>query len=385
MIDQINYIYPLHLSTAIILAGLMGTATMLWRIRMRKIGGITGIFFTLFFFFITLYAICQALYPTATTVEIATIISILDIIFGTAIWFFLFLAGEYAASDRPAPHRVAFVSLWYGIVTCGLFLSLFLPPGSGLIYVSFNPEFGWVLRVAPLYIILNTIFGCSALGCFLQFCLKAYNLAPASKFGSHVRQLVVALSIGLAIDIVLITGGWFFEDWMLISPSLTMINTAIFQVIAFLLLFREYRIIYLVPHRAYGLFVLNTTSGTQYFHHEFDKSEVTITHSDLVGGALTAVNSLVQESLNLDKTEWIQEFSTSHRSFLLDMRPEFEIVGVLLISKPTEILRNSLAKLMDSLCLMWEERGLKETTRISDEMEAYFEKILKESFPFVPE
>jgi uncharacterized protein YdeI (YjbR/CyaY-like superfamily) len=92
----------------------------------------------------------------------------------------------------------------------------------------------------------------------------------------------------------------------------------------------------------------------------------------------------VQESLHLDKKEWIQEFGTRQKSFLLDIRPDVKLVGVLLVSKPTEILRNALAKLMDDLSYLWVKEELIETTRIPEELQAKFEELLKISFPFIP-
>ncbi len=377
---SIDQIYPFHVITSILLASLMGTATIVWWIRMRKIGGIAGICFTLFFFFTMGFAILAYLYPIAPNERIATNYGVIAFICANTCWFFLFIAGEYSYSDRPMVWRVVPVVVGYGVVISGLIITFFLPPGSGLIIMTYTAPFGWVLNLSFTLFILNASYAFIALILFIQFCYRGIRAAPKNKFGSHVRKLLIALSLGLWIDCCLVATTLNPEATAIIGPSLIMANTSFFQIIAFVLLFREYRIVYFMPHRAIGIYVVNH-SGQVLYNYIFQKHVVTA-EGELLGPAVNAINSIVHQTLNLPKLELIRELRTNSQTFILDMRPTEDVVGLLVVSKSTPLLHKALSAFVDNLIakrISKQTENDKGGKRIDGELLP----VLKITFPFI--
>jgi len=100
-----------------------------------------------------------------------------------------------------------------------------------------------------------------------------------------------------------------------------------------------------------GLIILDT-AGFVAFDHQFQREEIPTAFRDMLGPALTAVNHLVQETLEFHEVEWIRVFRTDTQTFLLDVRAEADLVGLLVVSAPTQLLRRSLARTMDGLALI---------------------------------
>ncbi len=377
---SLDQIFPFHAIISILLASLMGTATIVWWTRMRKIGGIAGICFTLFFFFTTGFAILAYLYPTAPNQRIATNYGVIAFMCANTCWFFLFIAGEYSYSDRPMVWRVILVVIGYGAVISGLITTFFLPLGSGLLFMTYTAPFGWVLNLSFSLFILNASYAFIALVLFIQFCYRGIRAAPKNKFGSHVRKLFIALSLGLWIDCCLVAFTLNPEATAIIGPSLIMANTSIFQIIAFFLLFREYRIIYFMPHRAVGIFVVDA-SGQVIFNYIFQTQEVTV-EGNLLGPALNAINKVVHETLNLPKFEWIQELRTASQTFILDIRSNDDLVGLLVVSKSTPLLRKALSTFLDTLIA---KKAIVKTdaNKVTREKNMELLEDLKITFPFI--
>lgn len=379
-------IYPLHIFTGLLLACLMGIATIVWSLRMRKIGGIAGICFTLFFFFSMLYAIYEMICPTVVSESVAINWSVFVFIFVNTAWLSLFLAGEYSYSDRPLVWRIFIVVFGYGFAVCALLVSLFLSPGTGFVTVTYINSFGWVMHLTYTAFILEGGFAVCALLLFLQFCFRAIRAAPKNKFGSRIRKLLIALSFGLLIDGFLVAVTYNYEyfpmlqEFAFIGPSIIMAITSFFQIIAFVLLFREYRIIYFMPHRAIGIYVVNH-SGKVLYDYIFQKRDVS-EDSNLLGPAVNAINSIVHQTLSLPKLELIRELRTKSQTFILDMRLSEDVVGLLVVSKSTPLLRKALSTFIDNSIA----NGISNQTEKDKEIEdrkAKLLSLLKNSFPFI--
>ncbi len=263
----------------------------------------------------------------------------------------------------------------------GFISTLLKPAGSGLLYMSYVSGFGWISHFTPFFLLAVMISSMLSLGLFLQFCHKAFHAAPATKFGKNVRKLLVALSFGLVLDVLVLGMGMLFDDLAMYTPIVAMACTAVFQILAFSLLFREYRIIYFMPHKAIGIIVL-TTEGVVCFDHKFEKVGESNAIHDFLGPALTAVNNLVQETLELTAIEWVREFRTEKMSFLLDVKPQYDFIGVLVVSKVTQILTKSFSKFMESLMSLYEKSGgeLCDTP----EKEKQMHELCVKAFPYIP-
>jgi hypothetical protein len=377
----LELLYLLQIAGALILATLMGIATVVWFFRTRNVGGTAGNYFTLFYACISMYAVSTFCMVTATSAENATFWGVLSFLHGISGWFFLFLSGEYSITDRPPPIRIMTVGTVFGM-SIGIFIyTLLQPVGTGMLLVAYVPSYGWVSHVTVFFIIINLISGFLSNFFYLQFVMKAYRASPNTTFGRRARTLLVTLSIGLWIDVLGVDLGWLLEDFAILSPIIVTISTSVFMIIAFCLLFREYRIIYFMPQKAIGIIILST-EGVVYFDHTFQKDVESAALRDFLGPALTAVNNLVKETLELAAIDWIREFQTDKMVFLLEVRPEHEIVGLLVVSKLTQILRKSFGKFMDSISVLCEN-----TTGDlcnTPEKEKHLHEMCAQAFPFLP-
>jgi hypothetical protein len=195
-----------------------------------------------------------------------------------------------------------------------------------------------------------------------------------------VHQYVYAIIAGLGTVTISTMMRFTFTDIALFIPPIEFFLSVTFLMWAFTLIYRDNRVIYLLPHNATCLFVLNT-SGIVCYEHAFDKTGIISNYVDLFAPALAAVNYIVQESLVLQEVEWIQEFSTDNRTFLIDVRLEADLVGVLLVSKPTQMLRQGLSRFMASLIIAQSE--LSKKVEISGPVQYGVQKILEDAFPFL--
>ncbi len=376
-----EFLFPLQILTALLLASLMGSAAVMWYLRMRNVGGTAGNYFTMFFACISMYAVALILQISARTEAEATIWGVLALLHGITGWFCLFLAGEYSVTDSPRPMRVMTVGTCYGMALGGFIYSLLISPGSGLVLVSYVAGYGWVSHVTLLFTLVIILSGFLSNARFLQFVIKGYRVAPNTSFGRRSRTLLVTLSIGLWIDFITVGAGWIFWDYAIFSPVVLSIVSSVFIIVAFFLLFREYRIIYFMAQKAIGIIVLST-EGVVYFDHKFQKEIENNAIREFLGPALTAVNNLVQETLDLAAIEWIREFQTDKMTFLLDVRAQYDIIGLLLVSTPTQILRTAFRKFMDNLMILYETT--KGELCDTPEKEKRIHEICVKAFPFIP-
>ncbi len=329
-----------------------------------------------------LQAGCEIPYVSATNLADATYWGAAGLLFGLTAWFMLFLSGEYSTSDRPASWRLATIGILYGFCAFGLGLNFILPPGTGNVQMINISDYGWTLMLMPAFFPSIALLTVGSFGMFAQFCLKVYRAAPNNTFGRKVHLFVYSIAAGLGTVTISSMIRFLFTDIAVYIPPFELFLAAGFLMWVFTLIYRDTRIMFLLPHNATCLFVLNT-AGIVYYEHAFDKSGSLLTnYVDLFAPAITAVNYIVQESLELQEVEWIQEFSTDERTFLIDVRLEADLVGVLLVSKPTQMLRQGLSHFMAHLITAMSARGTK-TFDFSQGMIFEINDILDEVFPYL--
>lgn len=381
MLSLFGTLHDLHVVSALVFAVLDWIAALLWFVRMRKSGGYVGKFFAAFFFLIGCWSICEILYISSTAFVDATFLGTLGLIFVLTAWFMLFLSGEYSISERPVPWRLALIGILYGFCAFGLFLNLLLPNSVRLVFMIPIHEYGWALTFLPSYLPPIALFMIGSLGMFAQFCWRVLRAAPKTPFGQKVHRFVYAISGGLGIVAISSLIRFLFTDIAVYIPPFEFFLSAGFLVWVFLLIYGDTRIMFLLPNKATCLFVLNT-AGIVYYEHAFDKSGILANYVDLFAPAITAVNYIVQESLELQEVEWIQEFSTDDRTFLINVRLEADLVGVLLVSKPTQMLRQGLSRFMADMITAMSARGTKQFN-FSQDMLFELNDILDDVFPYL--
>ncbi len=380
MLLQVEFVFPLHMISATILAILVWVATGIIWFRLRKSGGIATLFYVIFFGFMGFMAICDLPSVSASTPEQATFWGTLGLVFGLSAWFAVYLSGEYSTSDQPQPWRIVFIGIWYGVCVCGLFITFLLPPNAGAIVMIYVSGYGWTLSLAPFFLFPVGIFIVGSISLFFRFCFSVYRAAPNSPYGRRVRVFVYVITSGLGAVVAMSISRFLFIEFAMYFLTLEMVLSSIFIKLVFYLFYKEPSIVFLLAQKATCVFILNT-GGTVFFEHSFEKSDTLTEYIDLFAPALTAVNFIVQESLELREVEWIRQFSTNQRTFLLDVRLEADLIGVLLVSKPTQMLRRGLSRLMADLITELSLRGTQ--IDFSWEMKKKFEELLPIAFPFL--
>ncbi len=374
--------HNLHVASAFVFSVLVWIAAFLWYLRMRKSWGFAGFFYQMFFLSIGLWAISEIPVISTTDCLDAMRWGALGLLFGFTAWFMLFMSGEYSTSDRPTPWRIGTIGILYGFCAFGLCLNIMLPAGAGNVVMIWVEAYGWTLTIIPAFFPPIALLCVGSFIMFAQFCLKAYRAAPDTPFGHKVHQFIYGISGGLAVVVISTMIRFLFIDLAVFIPPIELFLAAGFLMWVFTLIYRDNRIIFLLPHKATCLFVLNT-AGIVYYEHVFDKeSGIIMNYVDLFAPAITAVNYIVQESLELQEVEWIQEFSTDERTFLIDVRLEADLVGILLVSKPTQILRQGLSNFMAKLITAISARG-NQLMEFSQSMLWELNDILDETFPYL--
>lgn len=380
VIFQLSLSYYLHMISVILLASLCWiTSGMLW-FKLRKSGGIATHFYMVFFTIMGLMAITEIPAVSASTPDQATFWGSLGLMFGLSAWFAVYLSGEYASSDRPNPWRVTFIGVFYGACLSGLFIAILLPPGSGVMYENYEMGFGWSLSLASFFLLPMGIFIIGSVLIFFQFCLKAYRASPKSAYGRQYRAFIYVLVVALSMVLILSMARFIFIESAIILYTLELYLSAIFLFLMFYLFYKEPSVVFLLAQRASCVFILNT-AGTLFFEYSFEKEDALTEYIDLFAPALTAVNYIVQESLELRDVEWIRQFSTSHRTFLIDTRLEADLVAVMLVTQPTEWLRRGLSQLMATLITELSLRGTQ--IDFSQDMKNKFVDLVHKAFPFL--
>ncbi len=350
---------------------------VVWIFYMRKVGGYVGLFCSLAITALCSFIICGLHYLTVNSMEEIRFWGLFSLacLFSTCLFFFL--TGEYATSDQPISWRVILVGCFSGMIYGALLLSIAPDYASTLIYAINLGESGWVWQVSPIFLAFLAFFLTGTLGFFAMFCATIYRAEESSPFKISSQRFVVSLAIGLPIIIAISIVRLFYANLDLMISTIQIISTVGIVLEIFSSLIKEPRLIYLQPHKPIALFIVDT-AGTVHFTHQFGINRL-MTSAELFAPAITAINSIVQQSLKLDQLEGIQEFSTDEHSFLLHLNSKLEMIGVLLVPKPTQMVRKALARLMNHLGSIWQASY---TNEIIPAEEPSLNKLIIDCFPF---
>ncbi len=349
-----------------------------WFFYVRKVGGYVGLFWALALTTMCLFVICNLHYITVNSIEEIRFWGILSLSCLVSTAFFLFLGGEYATSDQPISWRVMLGGGIAGILIGALVLSLAPEYASAFIYTIDLGDSGWSWQASPIFLIFLVVFLTGTLGFFVQFCEITYRAEINSPFKIASRKFIIALAIGFPTIIGLSIIRLFYANFDLTVSIILLISTLVILSIIFSIPLKEPRVIYLQPHKPIALFLVDS-AGSVHFAHQFGSNSL-MTSVELFAPAITAINSIVQQSLKLDQLEGIQEFSTDEHTFLLHMNTKLEMIGVLLVTKPTQMVRKALARFMSRLGSIWKTNYEHEILP-SDQEDV--NSLIADTFPFV--
>ncbi len=372
-----DYVNGIILLTPIVSIVIIAIVIVVWIFYMRKVGGYVGLFFSISITVMCLLVICDLHYIVVNSIEEIQFWGFLSLVCLFSTCLFLFLAGEYATYDQPISWRVILVGGLSGIIYSALFLSVMPEYTNVLIYALDLGVSGWVFQASPFFLVSLAFFLIGTLGFFIRFCAIIYRAEKNSPFKNTSQRFITLIAIGLPIIIGISLIRLFYANLDLIVSGIYFVFTGVISIIIFSPLIKEPRLIYLLPHRPIALFLVDT-AGSVHLMHQFGVNEV-IASVELFAPAITAINSIVQQSLKLGELEGIQEFSTDEHTFLLQLNLKLEMIGVLLVPKPTQMVRKALARFMNRLGSVWMTSYA--NVIISSE-QADLKKLIIDSFPF---
>ncbi len=113
----------------------------------------------------------------------------------------------------------------------------------------------------------------------------------------------------------------------------------------------EPKLIFVLPFRALRLTVLNTVSGVSLFTHTWNK-QGNLADEDLFSSILQGISNIVQASLQQGK---LQEIRVEGAIIIAYQIPEYKIACMLVATRPTRSLRDSLKHFAEKFCEQFKE------------------------------
>ncbi len=349
----------------------------IWLIYVRKIGGKAGFFFSFAFIIDCGYVICQLNYILADNFEQIRFWGLTGFVCLISSCFFLFLGGEYSTSDQPISWRIMIVGGLLGLISGASILSLVPEYSYSLLYVTDLGEQGWVWGASPIFLVFLLAFFIGSMSLFIRFCAIFYHTEIRSPFKVPSRTLTISLAIGLPTINCLCISRIFYPNLDIDVSIIQLVPSLAILIVIITTIIIQPRVIYLQPHKPIALFLVDINGGI-HFTYEFNSGNV-MGSVELFAPVITAINSIVQQSLKLDQSEWIQQFSTAKHTFLLELNSKIGIIGMLLVPKPTQIVRIALSKFMSNLGSIW--KVIYEHEILSSDHKDV-NRLLTDAFPF---
>lgn len=245
-----------------------------------------------------------------------------------------------------------------------LLILTFLPGGMQII-----PGYG-VHNIGPLRV-LQIVFLIYYVLMFFSWSYLTWKRAPKELkqlvnfllFGSILFSFVTALMYGL--------GGFIkiFNAIGFITHSLG----ALFMIIV---IWKDPKIIYILPFKAYRILVVDTNAGTGLF--KYDWAELKAVDENIFSMVLQAVGSILDEVL---KKGEIREIKMDQAILLIEHEKNSPVASVLVTSKSSKSLKYGLKKFNSEFIETFQSQfdGLYEVSRFKGA-----QKIVDHIFDFVP-
>ena len=161
-----------------------------------------------------------------------------------------------------------------------------------------------------------------------------------------------------------------------IFNSLAFITHSLGSLFTIIVIWKDPRIIYILPFKAYRILVVDTNAGTGLF--KYDWAELKAVDENIFSMVLQAVGSILDEVL---KKGEIREIKMDQAVLLIQHERNSPVASVLVTSKSSKSLKYGLKKFNSEFIETFQSQfdGLYEVSRFRDA-----KKIVEHIFDFVP-
>jgi len=225
--------------------------------------------------------------------------------------------------------------------------------------------------VGPLRI-LQIVFLIYYVLTFFSWSYLTWKKAP-----KELRQLVNFLLFGSILFSFVTAFMYSLGGFIKIFNSLGFITHSLGTLFTIIVIWRDPRIIYILPFKAYRILVVETNAGIGLF--KYDWAELKSVDENIFSMVLQAVGTILDEVL---KKGEIREIIMDQAVLLIQHDKNFPVASVLVSSKSSKSLKYGLKKFNSEFIETFQSQfdGIYEVSRFKDA-----KKIVEHIFDFVPE
>jgi hypothetical protein len=267
--------------------------------------------------------------------------------------------------DLIKKERVSSVKLSVLFLIEILLLILTFLPGT----MQIIPGYG-VHILAPLRI-LQIVFMIYYVLMFFSWSYLTWKRAP-----KELKQLVNFLLFGSILFSFVTAFMYGLGGFIKIFNAIGFITHGLGALFTIIVIWREPKIIYILPFKAYRILVVDTNAGTGLFKHDW--AELKAVDENIFSMVLQAVGSILDEVL---KKGEIREIKMDQATLLIQHEKNTPVASVLVTSKSSKSLKYGLKKFNSEFIETFQSQfdGLYEVSRFRDA-----KKIVEHIFDFVP-
>ena len=250
------------------------------------------------------------------------------------------------------------------IIEIVLLILTFLPGGMQVI-----PGYGvhnvGALRIFQIIFLIYYVFT------YFVWSFQTWKRAP-----SELKQLVNFLLFGSILFSIVTASMYFLGTFVKIFNSIGFITHSLGALFTIVVIWKEPKIIYILPFKAYRLLVIETNAGIGLFKHDWAK--LSAVDENVFTMVLQAVGSILDEVL---KKGEIREIKMDRAVVLIDHNKNYPVASVLVTSKSSKSLRYGLKKFNNQFIETFKSNfdGLYEVSRFKAAR-----ALVVEFFDFVP-
>jgi len=246
-----------------------------------------------------------------------------------------------------------------------------------LLYLTFMPE---GMRIIPGYGVHNVgvlrifqiIFLFYYVMTYFSWSYLTWKRAP-----NELKQLVNFLLFGSILFSFVTASLYFYGTFVKIFNSLAFITHSLGALFTIIVIWKEPKIIYILPFKAYRLLVVETNAGIGLFKHDWAK--LSAVDENVFTMVLQAVGSILDEIL---KKGEIREIKMDRAVLLIQHNKKYPVASVLVTTKSSKSLRYGLKKFNSQFIDKFKSHfgGMYEVSRFKKAR-----ALVEEFFDFVPD
>ncbi|MFX1446968.1 MAG: hypothetical protein ACFFCG_02390 [Promethearchaeota archaeon] len=273
----------------------------------------------------------------------------------------LFIFIDLIKKERVSSTRMSF-TLLYEIT---LIILSFLPGGMQVI-PGYGVHMVGYLRILQVFFIFYYVLT------YFSWSYLTWKRAP-----QELKALVNFLLFGSILFSFITTFMYVIGGFIKIFNAISFVTHSLGALLTIIAIWKDPKIIYILPFKAYRILVVDTNAGTGLF--KYDWAELRAVDENIFSMVLQAIGSILNEVL---KKGEIREIKMDQAILLIQHEKNTPVASVLVTSKSSKSLIYGLKKFNSEFIATFQSQfdGLYEISRFKEA-----KKIVEHIFDFVPE